>query len=291
MVSAILGGVRARAFAAARHLGGKNSMSTSELTRGSGPRVIVTPFELRDYMLLLRWLIVASLIVVALFAVFQVGLFHEMVAADRTYLSTLVTLVFVGATIHCGVATVAVSREVNVARRVARAIRKNPTNFRINENSDVTIGDNVTLPAGVLTDHIRNVIIKGRTEGRTETDEPLDHSLLMHALADTLRSRLQIGVFIVDALPKIGLIGTVIGFMLMLGPIRGIDSFDPLTLRAAMSDMSVGMATALSVTLTALIGSIVLKLQYYFLEIGTIELHSLIAETTDMYVVPGLLRD
>ncbi len=259
-------------------------MSTSELTGGTGPRVIVTPFELRDYMLLLRWLIVASLIVVALFAIFQVGLFHDMVAADRTYLSTLVTLVFIGATIHCGFSTVAVSRELNVARRVARTIRKNPTSFRINENGDVTVGDGGVLPACVLTDHVRNVIVKARNP----SGEPLDHSMLMHALADTLRARLQVGVFIVDALPKIGLVGTVIGFMLMLGPIRGIDSFDPLTLRAAMSDMSVGMATALSVTLTALIGSIVLKLQYYFLEIGTIELHSLIAETTDMYVVPAL---
>jgi len=250
----------------------------------SGPRVIVTPFELRDYMLLLRWLIVASLIVVALFAVFQIGLIDTMIEVDRTYLSTLVTLVFLGATVHCGVSAVTISRALNVARRIARTIRKSPTNFRINENGDVTVGDGMVLPAGVLTDHVRNVIVKARNP----SGEPLDHSLLMHALADQLRSRLQVGVFIVDALPKVGLVGTVIGFILMLAPIRGIDSFDPLTLRAAMADMSSGMATALSVTLTALIGSIVLKLQYYFLEIGTIELHSLIAETTDMYVVPAL---
>jgi hypothetical protein len=261
-------------------------MSTSELAggEGSGPRVIVTPFEVRDYMLLLRWLIVAALIVVAFFAVFQLGLIRTMIQVDRTYLSSLVTLIFFGATIHCGVSTVATSRELNTARRVARTIRKNPTNFRITETGDVSVGDGVLLPRGVMTDHIRNVIIKARNP----TGEPLDHSLLMHAMADQLRSRLQVGVFIVDALPKVGLVGTVIGFILMLSPIRSIDSFDPLTLRAAMSDMSSGMATALSVTLTALIGSIILKLQYYFLEIGTIELHSTIAETTDMYVVPAL---
>ncbi len=268
------------------HLGGQYIMSSSELAGGerSGPRVIVTPFELRDYMLLLRWLIVASLIVVALFAVFQLGLLRTMIAVDRTYLSSLVVLVFIGATIHCGFATVAASRELNTARRVARAIRKNPASFRLTENGEVALNDGSTLLAGVITDHIRNVIIKARNP----SDEPLDHTMLMHALADTLRSRLQVGVFIVDALPKIGLVGTVIGFILMLAPIRGIDSFDPLTLRAAMADMSSGMATALSVTLTALIGSIILKLQYYFLEIGTIELHSIVAETTDMYVVPAL---
>ncbi|MSP20282.1 MAG: biopolymer transporter ExbB [Alphaproteobacteria bacterium] len=268
------------------HLGGQYIMSSSELAGGerSGPRIIVTPFELRDYMLLLRWLIVASLIVVALFAVFQTGLFRTMIAVDRTYLSSLVVLVFLGATIHCGFATVAASRELNTARRVARAIRKNPASFRLTENGEVALNDGSTLLAGFITDHIRNVIIKARNP----SDEPLDHTMLMHALADTLRGRLQVGVFIVDALPKIGLVGTVIGFILMLAPIRGIDSFDPLTLRAAMADMSSGMATALSVTLTALIGSIILKLQYYFLEIGTIELHSIIAETTDMYVVPAL---
>ena len=97
-------------------------MSTSELAggEGSGPRVIVTPFEVRDYVLLLRWLIVAALVVVGFFAVFQLGLIRAMVQVDRTYLSSLVTLIFFGATIHCGISTVATSRELNTARRVAR---------------------------------------------------------------------------------------------------------------------------------------------------------------------------
>jgi MotA/TolQ/ExbB proton channel family len=263
-------------------------MSSSELAGGTGPRAIVTPFELRDYVLLLRWLIVASLVVVAMFALVQLGLIRTMIEVDRTYLSSLVVLIFLGTTVHCGMSTVATSRELNAARRTARIIRANPRNFRLLESGEVTVGEGTPLLPCVMTDHIRNVITKGRFEARGESDEPLDHSLLMHSLADALRSRLQVGVFIVDALPKVGLVGTVIGFILMLAPIRGIDSFDPLTLRAAMADMSSGMATALSVTLTALIGSIVLKLQYYFLEIGTIELHSIIAETTDMYVVPGL---
>lgn len=268
-------------------------MSATELTGGghSGSRLIVSPFELRDYTLLLRWLIVASLIVVAFFAVFEVGLIQTMIEVDRTYLSSLVTLVFILATINCGIATVSTSRDLNIARRTARQIRMNPSNFRIVESGEVTAGDGTPLPSGVLAGHIRNVLIKGRSERRTESDEPLDHSLLMHALADHLRGRLQVGVFIVDALPKIGLVGTVIGFILMLAPIGTIESFDPLSLRSAMTAMASGMATALSVTLTALIGSIILKLQYYFLEIGTIELHSLIAETTDMYVIPGLQRE
>lgn len=247
--------------------------------------MIVTPFELKDYVVLLRWLIVACLIVVAIIAVIELGLVSTMIQIDRTHLSILVSLVFIGTSIHCGFATAGLSKELNAARRVQRAIAANPTNFRVVDDK-VLIGDGVELLPCLLTDHIRNVLIKARTE----TGELLDHSILMHAMADGLRSRLQVGVFVVDALPKIGLVGTVIGFILMLKPISAIKTFDPLTMKAAMSDMSSGMATALSVTLTALIGSLILKLQYYFLEMGTIELHKIIAETTDLYVVPAVTR-
>lgn len=264
-------------------------MSTSDVASGgggSGPRVIVTPFELRDYVLLLRWLIVAALIVVAYFAVVQLGLVSKMIEIDRTHLSILVTFVFFGTSIHCGVATVGVSRELNAARRVQRVIAQNPTGFKVVDDKVVS-GDGAELMPCLLTDHVRNVIIKSRTV----SNEPLDHTLLMHSLADGLRGRLQVGVFIVDALPKVGLIGTLIGFIFMLVPISAIKTFDPLTMKAAMSDMASGMSTALSVTLTALIASLVLKLQYYFLETGTIELHNIIAETTDLYVVPALARE
>jgi hypothetical protein len=55
-----------------------------------------------------------------------------------------------------------------------------------------------------------------------------------------------------------------------------------------MSTMSSGMAVALYTTLAGLVGGLILKLEYYFLEIGTTELHTITAETTDVYVIPGL---
>ena len=74
------------------------------------------------------------------------------------------------------------------------------------------------------------------------------------------------GYMIVDILLKLGLTGTVIGFILMLLPIGEIKDFDPQIIQQLLSKMSGGMAVALYTTLTGLVTSILLKLQYFLLD-------------------------
>ena len=71
---------------------------------------------------------------------------------------------------------------------------------------------------------------------------------------------------IVDILLKLGLTGTVIGFILMLLPIGEINDFDTQIIQQLLSKMSGGMAVALYTTLTGLITSIFLRLQYFLLD-------------------------
>jgi hypothetical protein len=261
-------------------------MSTTDLTsargRGDATGLIVTPFELRDYALLLRWLILAGVAVAAFVAVWQFGLLAEMLRSDKSYISLAITLLFVGTSVHCAVGVVAVSQELNAARRVQRLIRKKPGEFKV-DGDGVTLGDGTRLLPGMLTDHIRNLILKSRG-----LKTRVDQSLLMRSYADSLRSRLQVGWFISDAMFKLGLLGTLIGFIFMLSPINAIKTFDPLTMKAAMSTMSSGMAVALYTTLAGLVGGLILRLEYYLLEIGTTELHTITVETTDVYVIPSL---
>ena len=73
------------------------------------------------------------------------------------------------------------------------------------------------------------------------------------------------GWFAADAVLKIGLLGTIIGFILMLSPIATLASFDPASLQKALGEMSGGMAVALYTTLSGLIANIVLRFQYQFL--------------------------
>ena len=85
-------------------------------------------------------------------------------------------------------------------------------------------------------------------------------------LEDELANRHALGYMIVDILLKLGLTGTVIGFILMLLPIGEIKDFDPHIIQQLLSKMSGGMAVALYTTLTGLVTSTLLKLQYFLLD-------------------------
>ena len=61
---------------------------------------------------------------------------------------------------------------------------------------------------------------------------------------------------------KLGLLGTVIGFILMLQPISELNNTSPEELKLALSAMSSGMAVALYTTLTGLISSILIRLEF-----------------------------
>ena len=73
------------------------------------------------------------------------------------------------------------------------------------------------------------------------------------------------GWFAADSVLKIGLLGTIIGFILMLAPIGELTSFDATSLQSALAAMSAGMAVALYTTLTGLIANILLRFQIQFL--------------------------
>lgn len=73
------------------------------------------------------------------------------------------------------------------------------------------------------------------------------------------------GWFASDALLKLGLLGTIVGFIFMLAPIANLSSYEPASLQAALGEMSGGMAVALYTTLAGLIGNILLRLQFQFL--------------------------
>ena len=94
----------------------------------------------------------------------------------------------------------------------------------------------------------------------------------LNVLADELSNRHSFGYMAVDVLLKLGLTGTVIGFILMLLPIGEIKEFDPQILQQLLATMSGGMAIALYTTLTGLLTSMLLKFQYFLLDSGVINI-------------------
>ena len=87
---------------------------------------------------------------------------------------------------------------------------------------------------------------------------------------------------------KLGLLGTIIGFIMMLAPIAGLDPGDRGTVRSSMSLMSDGMAVAMYTTLAGLAGSILLKIQYSMLDGATAKLFAFAVDLTEVHVVSVL---
>jgi hypothetical protein len=228
-----------------------------------------------DWAPLLRWLVFTGFTAFAALLLWRYGLFRLMVQADRTYISLVICVLYVGASLHCLYRTIAVSREGERERRAEAALDAPEALF--------TEG---ALPAGLTGDHIRDLAEKARAQG----ERRLDQTLLLRGLADRLRGSNGFGNFAADSLMKLGLLGTIIGFIIMLAPIAGLDVSDKSVLKSSMGVMSDGMAVAMYTTLAGLVGSILLKLQYYMLESATSGLFARVVRLTETRVVPALER-
>ena len=74
--------------------------------------------------------------------------------------------------------------------------------------------------------------------------------------------KIDVGWFIAESCLALGMVGTVTGFLYMLGTaFENIDITDATTLQDALASMAKGMSTALYTTLTGLIASLIIKVQ------------------------------
>jgi hypothetical protein len=248
-----------------------SSINTVEIT----PPSAVTHTSERDVLLL--WMIFTGLSIFAAVLLWRYGLIHLMVRSDRTYISSVIAVLYIVTCVHCFWRTRAISREGEVARR-CRAVLSSP------EGAAALKADVPTLPAGLVTDHIRNLVTKARAQ---ETGR-LDQTLLLRSLADRLRGSNGFGAFASDTLMKLGLLGTIIGFIIMLAPIASLDAADKVAMRSSMGLMSDGMAVAMYTTLAGLVGSILVRIQYYMLDAATQRVFSDAVMLTETRVTPVL---
>ena len=239
-----------------------------------------------DHLPLLRWLMFTGVSAFGFVLAWHYGLFHLMLASDKTYISAIIGVLYIATTAHCFVRTAVISRETDSAQRVFSLVSRGAPDLRV-VGPDVMTPDGTRLPAGQVTGHIRNLILKAGLQGK----QRLDQTLLLRGLADALRGPNQLGSFASDALMKLGLLGTIIGFILMLAPIAGLDAADRASVKTSMGLMSDGMAVAMYTTLSGLIGSILLQTQYYMLDESTAKLFGLATDLTEVFVVSVLERD
>ena len=184
----------------------------------------------KNNYLLLKASLFMSLLFFASFLVVDLGLLSLIIASDKSKISIIIISIYILATFHWFYNAFRLDKEI----------------------SNLDDPNNETLINSFLKND-RNL-------------DSSDKKIELTLLEDELSNRHAIGYLSVDILLKLGLTGTVIGFILMLLPIGQIQDFDPQILQKLLSTMSGGMAVALYTTLTGLVTSILLKFQYFMLD-------------------------
>jgi len=82
-------------------------------------------------------------------------------------------------------------------------------------------------------------------------------------IVEKVESLVEVGWFTSDLCLSIGMMGTVIGFIMMLSGLAQVDVSDINTVQGLIKNLGAGMSTSLYSTLTGLVCSSLLKIQYF----------------------------
>jgi|TARA_R110000824_G_scaffold55629_8_gene153075 hypothetical protein len=82
-------------------------------------------------------------------------------------------------------------------------------------------------------------------------------------IVERIEGLMEVGWFTSDLCLSIGMMGTVIGFVMMLSGLAQVDVSDMNTVQGLIKNLGGGMSTALYSTLVGLICSSLLKVQYF----------------------------
>ena len=246
-------------------------------------RLLGNAVEMRDHFLLLKWLIFTAVSVFGFVLLWHFEMIQGMVERDVSYISLVILIVYALTSVHALSVTVEMSSEINTAHRVREQIMGGTEGYRV-IGGRVLLSDGTELLPGVLTSHIRDLVNKARRAD----GNPIDQTPLMRSLADKLRGKQNLGHLSSDLQLKLGLLGTIVGFIYMLLPLDSLEDFSVASMKSVLTFMSTGMGVALYTTLAGLVGAILVKIQYYFIDDATHHLFELTTELTEVQVVPIL---
>ena len=181
--------------------------------------------------LLLKSSVALGVIIFFTYLIFDLGVLNLIIASDQSKISLIILALYYLATAHWYYLSFSLDKEIE----------------------------------GLNSDDASSSVLLSKLKYFDGNDQQKSKNYLS-ILEDELANRHALGYMIVDILLKLGLTGTVIGFILMLLPIGEIKDFDPQIIQQLLSKMSGGMAVALYTTLTGLVTSTLLKLQYFLLD-------------------------
>jgi len=226
------------------------------------------------YDAVLRWVLLMALIAVAAVVSYDYGLLNYLFGADKSKITVLIAVLYVAFSGHCLWILVELSREYRRALQLKDML-----------------AHSTKVPAlpqgGGLVDRYVSDVIRSR-EHPSEVEG--NAHLLIMSLGASFRRRTKIGTYGTDLLYKLGMLGTMVGFVLMLNSMGDLSNFDVDTLRGALQQMIAGMAVSLLTTIAGLIGGILLRLEYNIADALVTDISQTAVSFTEVSLLPLLAR-
>lgn len=189
------------------------------------------------------WLIIVGLILFGAYLLWDLNLLQLVIKDDITYLSAIILALFSLVTCYLGIAAWGLAKQTHAT-----------THF---ENNPAATIEQPTK--AWVTEHLQ--FVKWQREHATNESEPL-----LARLVDNVHRGHSSGWFLSDILMRLGLIGTVIGFVLMLSTVYQLKENDVDALQQLLSTMGSGMRVALFTTLTGLGTALLISVQCQWLD-------------------------
>lgn len=241
--------------------------------------------EQPEHSLLLKWLILTGLIAFSFIIAWNEGVFSLLFSIDKSHISQVIALIYLLLTMHCARLIYIISSQTNLSRKVDSMIKDEDKLELKVDDEDIYINMK-KLPSCFMTDYIGDLYYTNKNASSSE--EVSSASDLIDVYESRLKGPQEIGWFVSDMMLKLGLLGTIIGFIFMLGSVAGIADFDVSNMQKILQHMSNGMGTALYTTLAGLICSILSAMQYHMIDRHVDELIELTRHLTQVHVIPKL---
>ncbi len=210
------------------------------------------------HIVFLQSLVLLGIILFAFFLASERGFIELTLKSDRSYLSYVILTLYFLATLHWILICYRLSAEITALDLVEQELW-----FDFSSQTDLAIE-------------------RYFTEATDLTKQGARYQGLLEAFGDRIYNRHATGHFISDILLKIGLLGTIIGFILMLMPVAEIKEVEGNFMQQLLGEMSEGMAVALYTTLAGLSTSMLLKMQYQIIDSSAAKLVTRVSELSEL---------
>ena len=234
----------------------------------------------KAHKLFLKWLLQFNLIFFFAYFAFEQGLVFKIISSDRSYITSLILLIFILVSFHCAFYTFKISGELNKAHIIKKSLLKENVKLKIfDENLILTSKGEISN--GIVCDYFKDLIGLKKSGASS-------HVQILDTYIKKTTGVYEFGWFCSDIMLKLGLIGTVIGFIIMLSSLADITTFDVTLLQGVLTTMGSGMGVALYTTLSALVTGVLIAVQYYNLESGCEELFSVLNQISEVSINKSL---